>query len=256
MHRVPATVAALAAVATLGMSAGSAFAAGSPSTAPSGAATPAGKAAPAKAPATLQQIQAQAAADIATRVGDLNAAVAKVQAARDLGGDQATLVARLQADVTGLGQLGQKIAADTTPASARADRALIFTNYRIIALALPVARLVGAVDRIDNATLPKLTAFEAKVTARLTPANSAQVQPLLSDIAAQVAAAGKATSGVSATLLAFTPTQWNADHHLLDAERASVKSAVADLAKAASDRKQILALAGRSHRAPAAPAAG
>jgi hypothetical protein len=35
-----------------------------------------------------------------------------------------------------------------------------------------------------------------------------------------------------------------------------VKSAVADLAKAASDRKQILALAGRSHRAPAAPAAG
>lgn len=256
MHRLPATVAALAAVATLGVSAGSAYAAGSPSTTPSGATTPVSNAAPAKAPATLQQIQAQAAADITTRVGDVNSAIAKVQAAKDLGADQATLVTRLQADVSGLGQLGQKIAADTTTASARADRALIFTNYRIIALALPVARLVGAVDRIDNATLPKLTAFEAKVTARLTPANSAQIQPLLADIASQVAAAGKATSGASAALLALTPAQWNADHHLLDAQRASVKSVAADLAKAASDRKEILALAKGAHRAAVAPAAG
>ena len=97
-------MATIATVATVGLAAGGAgLAAGSPSPPNAGVS--------AKLPqgATLAQIQAAATTAIKARVGSLNSAVAGVQKRTDLGPDQAVLLHSLQADLTGLQQLGVKI---------------------------------------------------------------------------------------------------------------------------------------------------
>ena len=65
-------------------------------------------------PASLAGIKAKATTDITDRVNDLNAAIARVNAANALGSGQAALVAYLGTDVTPLQQLDQKIGGDAT----------------------------------------------------------------------------------------------------------------------------------------------
>jgi hypothetical protein len=199
-------------------------------------------AAPAADPAaSLSTIQSKAAAAITLRVNDLNAAVAKVNGDSNLGSGASALAAYLQQDIPGLQALGQKIAADTTAATAGPDAATIFTNYRVLALVLPAAHLAGAGDQIGNTTVPKLTALSAKAAARETPANQATIGPLLGDLNAQISAAGNAASGLASTVLGYTPAQWNANHALLSSSKSAAQAALGDLTKAGADVKQIRA---------------
>ncbi len=259
MRRLTVTAAAVAAVATVGVGAGTAFATGTSTPGPTATATQgAGTQGTATAPARLAKLQARASAAVAKRVTALNKEIATVQAAQDLGTDQPALLKTLQADVSGLQALGQKIAGDSTVAVAAADYRTVFTNYRVFALALPVSRLVRAADRIDNMAIPKGTAAEGKLAAHVTPATSAQVTPLLDDIKAQLAAAGTATNGLSAQLINLTPATWNANHSVLQSPRTSVKAAVGDLKKAVADGKQARAdlRAARPHHSTTTPAPG
>jgi len=191
--------------------------------------------------ATLQQIQAAAATDISDRVTALNTAIGKVKAATFLGSDQAVLLTMLQSDVTGLQQLGQTIAADTTSSAAVADLKQMYTNFRVYALALPVAGRVSHDDRIASVVAPRLTKVAARIASKETSANQAQVGPLLSDLASHVSAATSAVNGDVATLEGYTPAGWNADHSLLAASKAATASAVSDLTTARSDAKQAAA---------------
>jgi hypothetical protein len=191
------------------------------------------------APATLSGVQAKAAAAITVRINDLNAGISKVNGATDLGSGASALAAYLGSDIAPLQALGQKIAADTTVAQAEADAATIFTDYRVLALVLPAARLGGDADRITATTLPKLTSDSAQAAARVDPANQAVLEPLITDLNAQISAATNSTSGLAATVLGYTPAQWNGNHDLLSTARASDSSANGDIAKARSDLKQI-----------------
>jgi hypothetical protein len=202
----------------------------------------AGAATPAATPQSLSGIQAKAAAAISLRVSDLNAAIAKVNADQRLGGDNAALAAYLQADIAPLQALGQKIAADTTEAAAAADYATIFVNYRVLALVLPAAHIAGAADQIDVTTVPALTALATKAASHVNSSNQAALQPLLNDLHAQITAATNSTAGVSTTVLAYTPSDWNANHDLLTSRRSAVQSADTDVAKARADLKQIAAI--------------
>jgi hypothetical protein len=200
-----------------------------------GAATPA-------APQRLSGIQAKAAAAISLRVNDLNAAIAKVNADQRLGSDNAALAAYLQGQIAPLQALGQKIAGDTLESTAATDYATIFTNFRVLALVLPAARIAGAADQIDVTTVPKLTALAAKAALHVTPSNQATLQPLINDLHAQTTAAGNATAGVVASVLAYTPAEWNANHDLLASGHSAVQSAENDVTKARADLKQIAAV--------------
>ena len=202
----------------------------------------AGAATPSAAPPTLSGIQAKAAAAILLRVDDLNAAASKVNADRRLGSDNAALAAYLQTDVAPLQALGQKIAGDTTESTAAADYATIFTNYRVLALVLPAAHIASAADQIDVTTVPKLTALATKAASHVNSSNQGVLQPLLNDLNAQITAASNATAGVAATVLAYTPTEWNANHDLLTSGRSAVQSADTDTATAQADLKQIAAV--------------
>ena len=95
---------------------------------------------------TLAEVQAQAAAAISIRLSALQAAIKTVQSDTFLGSDATTLVNDMQSDITGLGALGTKIAADTTVAQAIADADMIFTEFRVYYVMLPVVRDVTKID--------------------------------------------------------------------------------------------------------------
>lgn len=190
-------------------------------------------------PDTLAGIKAKAHTDITNRVGALQSAITKVNAAKRLGSGQATLVAYLGTDITPLQQLDQTIQGDATVQQAAKDFSTIFTSYRVYALVLPASRLAADADRATATAIPALSADASRAQGLVNPQNQAQLQPLIDDLQAQIGAATNATNGLAATVLAFTPAQWDADHTLLTAPRSADTTADTALAKARSDVKQI-----------------
>jgi hypothetical protein len=176
---------------------------------------------------SLADIQAAAAAAISRRLSSLSVAINDVNNNTVITpGDKTTLLATLNGDVTGLTALGVTIAGDTTANQAASDYATVFTSYRVYALALPQVRFAAATDDITVAVLPKLTDAQSKLAALLAGAdsgkNTPQVQAWMADLATQITAIGTETSGLSATVLAYTPAQYDANHALLSPARASL----------------------------------
>lgn len=201
---------------------------------------------PSKSPQTLSSVQAKAKTAIDDRLGKLSTAVTKVTDAKGISSsDSSTLLSRLNADVSGLKSLESKIAADTTLATASADLKSVYTTYRIYAVALPQAHIVATADRMTSTAIPKLTAAESKLSARLSGKGSAKSTPALqadlADMSAQISAATSALQGVSSGTLAVTPSAFNSNHSVLKSIGANVKTALADLKKAATDAKTIRA---------------
>jgi hypothetical protein len=195
---------------------------------------------PAAVPATLAGIKAQAATDITDRVNDLNAAMAKGNAAKGLGTAQAALVSYLGADSAPLQQLNQTIQGDSTQQQAAHDFGTIFSSYRVYLLVLPASRLAAGADHATATAIPKLTADASKAQSRVTPANQATLQPLINDLNGQISTATNATNGLAATVLGYTPAQWDANNALLDASRSSGQAATAALQKGRADVAQIV----------------
>ena len=98
---------------------------------------------------TLAEIQAEAAAGHIDPAERPAGAIKTVQGDSFLGSDATTLVNDMQADITGLQALGTKIAADTTVSQAIADADLIFTEFRVYYVMLPVVHDVSH-DRLHR----------------------------------------------------------------------------------------------------------
>jgi hypothetical protein len=239
MNRITKATAGLAttAIALLGVS-GTALAATSPA--------PAVSPAPSHAPQTLAAIKAQAATDIARRLSALSVAINDVTNSTAISaGDKTTLLATLNADVTGLTALGTTIAGDTTVQQAATDFKTIFTGFRVYALALPQVHFAAAADTITVTVLPKLTDAQSKLAALLAGADSGKntpaVQALMTDLGNQITAITSETSGLSATVLAYTPAQYDANHALLSPSRASLAISRDDIRTARSDIATVVA---------------
>jgi hypothetical protein len=235
MNRIASTtlIGAAAAVALVAGSSVPAFADGTSTPSPS-----AGK--------TLATIQADAKLKTTARIGSLNTAIAKITAAQDIGSsDRSEILATLNGDVAGMNTVEAKIAADTTVATASADYKTIFTTYRVYAVAIPQSRLAAAADRETSTTIPRLTDAQTKLSAALAGPDAGKSTPALqadlSDMSAQVSAAAAALNGIAAESLAVTPSAYNSNHSVLEPIRSAVKSAIADLTKASTDGKTVLA---------------
>jgi hypothetical protein len=194
---------------------------------------------------TLASIQAAAAAAIARRLASLSVAINEVNNnAVITPADKATLLATLNGDVTGLTALGVTIAADTTVKQAASDYSKIFTSYRVYALALPQVRFAAAADDMTGAVLPKLTDAQTKLAALLAGVdsgkNTPQVQAWMADLAKQITAIGTETNGLSATVLAYTPAQYDANHALLSPARAALAISRNDIKTARSDISNVV----------------
>ncbi len=195
---------------------------------------------------SLSAIQAEAKIKTTARIGALNTAIAKVTAAQDISSsDRATILGTLNGDLAGMNTVEAKIAADSTVATAAADYKTIFTTYRVYAVAIPQSRLAAAADRMTSTSIPKLTEAQSKLAAALAGPDASkstpELQADLTDMSAQIAAATSALNGVAAQSLAVTPSAFNSNHAVLQPVRSAVKAAIADLKKAATDGKTILA---------------
>jgi len=194
---------------------------------------------------SLASIQAAAAAAIAKRLASLSVSINDVNNNSVITpADKTTLLATLNGDVTGLTALGVTIAGDTTAKQAASDYATIFTSYRVYALALPQVRFAAAADDMTVTVLPKLTDAQAKLAALLAGVdsgkNTPQVQAWMADLATQITAIGTETTGLSATVLAFTPAQYDANHALLAPARASLAISRNDIKTARSDVANVM----------------
>jgi len=204
-----------------------------------GAATTSGNSGSSAVPATLAGIKAKAASDITDRVNDLDGAIARVNAAKGLGVGQGALVSYLGLDISPLQQLNETIQTDSTVHQAAHDFGTIFSDYRVYALVLPASRITATADHAAASAIPSLSADAAKAQARVTPANQATLQPLINDLNTQISTAANATNGLAATVLAFTPAQWNANNSLLASSRSSEQTATVALGKGRGDVEQI-----------------
>jgi hypothetical protein len=193
----------------------------------------------ASTPPTLSTMQAEAAAAITLRVNDLNAAIAKVNSAKNLGSEGSTLSAYLQSDIAPLQELGQQIAADTTVQAVQAAAPTIFTNFRVLRLVLPAAHDAGVATSMANGVIPELTADSTKAASHVSAANESTLDPLIADLNQQIIAATAVTSGLAGTVLAYTPAQWNANNELLTGAHSSVSGAATDVKNAYADLKEI-----------------
>jgi hypothetical protein len=163
----------------------------------------------------LAWIKNDSARLIANRVKSQETAINVVQGKSYLSTDGTTMVSGMQAVITSLQALGTKIAGDPTVSQALEDRALIFTQYRVYLLVLPIVNDVIRIDYIDNVTLPTLNAAITQLKSDENSYNEGVIGPLVTDMTDQVQIATSATSGLSAQLLAFTPAEWDANHGLL-----------------------------------------
>lgn len=195
---------------------------------------------------SLSAIQAEAKIKTTARIGALNAAIAKVNAAKDISSsDRATILGTLNGDLAGMNTVEAKIAADTIVATAAADYKTIFTTYRVYAVAIPQSRLAAAADRMTSTSIPRLTDAQSKLAAALAGPDASkstpELQADLADMSAQIASATSALNGVAAQALAVTPSAFNSNHSVLQPVRSEVKTAIADLKKASADGKTVLA---------------
>jgi hypothetical protein len=231
-----AAAATVAAMALSAVFAGAAFAdTGSSSTATSTSRD-------ANALAALKQ---RAATAINVRVSSLQRAIAAVDANSHLtSSDKTTVLNTLNGDITGLQNLAPKIQADATLPPARADYRIIFTGYRVFALALPQTRLAAAVDDITGGVLPRLTDADQKLTGLLAGTdaakNSPTVQAAMADLSKQISAITSLTSGLPAPVLAITPAQWDANPTILSGYRPKVIATRADVRAARQDIRTVL----------------
>jgi hypothetical protein len=104
---------------------------------------------------------------------------------------------------------------------------------------LPASHLAEAADWDTTTAIPQLSADATKAQRYVNPGNQAQVQPLLDDLTGQVTTATNATNGLAATVLVYTPAQWNANQDLLATAQSSDQTARGALQKARSDVGQI-----------------
>jgi hypothetical protein len=195
--------------------------------------------------ATLEGIKARAATAISARLTSLSTAIPAVNSNKWLTpADKSTLLNTLNGDQTGLTALGPKIQADTTVAQARTDYQSIFLDYRVYALALPQVRLAAATDDITGGVLRRLTDAQSRLEGLLSGSDSAKntaaVQAAMSDLAAKIQTITSSTAGLSASLLALTPSQYDANHTVLAGPRETILSARADIVAARADVMTVI----------------
>jgi hypothetical protein len=162
---------------------------------------------------------------IAERVSSLDIAIKAVEGRSFLGPDGTALVNGMNTDINGLQDLGTKIAGDTTMVQAEADQDLIFTQFRVYRLVLPVLDDVTQTDRVLNVYLPAVEDATTKLEGDENSYNQAVLGPIIANMESQVQLATSATNGLSAELLGFTPAEWNANHGLLNGAGAELRIA-------------------------------
>jgi hypothetical protein len=196
----------------------------------------------------LGQAQAYGEKLVSDRVGSLNKAITEVQGDSYLGSDGTTLVADLQADITGLQGLGTTISAATTVAEVNTAIGEIYSQYRVYDFELPAVQDVVRLDDITNVRLPDLASMITKITGEENSSNQGVIGPLVANMQLQDTTATTATSGVSAQVLGITVSDWNSNHGALNGASTDIFVATKALGTAGKDEQRANEYLRRHHR--------
>jgi hypothetical protein len=193
----------------------------------------------------LNDVKTKAAAAISQRLTSLTSAITAVNGNKWLTStDKSAALQILNNDVSGLTALGQKIQGDTTYAQAVSDYKTIFTGYRVYLLALPQIRLAAASDDLSTGVVPRLTDAQTRLQNLLngkdSGKNNSTVQAAMADLAKQIQAITQETNGLSTTVLAFTPAEYDANTSILHPARTAISTARADAKTARQDIKTVV----------------
>ncbi|HEY6426991.1 MAG TPA: hypothetical protein VIX84_07140, partial [Acidimicrobiales bacterium] len=114
------------------------------------------------------------------------------------------------------------------------------SNFRVYVLVLPAASIGGDSFRATDTVIPNLTAASTKAQARVNNRNRGVLLPLIKDLDNQIATATSANNGLAATVLAFTPAQWNANHDVLSPAKGQDQTSATAIQKGRSDVQDIV----------------
>lgn len=213
------------------------------------AAAPGGTSAPvttAERAAGLAAEKARCLAAVDVRLPELRRLDAALAAARRVtDAHRQAQAASLTTATSGLQALRTTIAADTDRTALDAHCRSIVDDYRVFALRAPQTHLVVAGDAaaagvaaLADATTKLATALDRAAAAGrdVTAARGA-----LADLRAKTADASGRLAGLVDGVVAVTPSQYDADHGVLDGARAGLKAVAADLHAARADVAAIAA---------------
>jgi hypothetical protein len=153
-------------------------------------------------------------------------------------GDKSALLATESSDASGLTALDATIQADTTFAQAKTDCEKIVNEYRVFVVFEPQVHLVIAADQIGAAST-KIASLASQLQQKLGSNTNPVVQAALADLQKQVGAAQTSVTGLSATVLAQTPSGYPGNKSTFSSALASIKSAKSDLEQARADIETI-----------------
>jgi NAD-specific glutamate dehydrogenase len=183
--------------------------------------------------------------EINRRLASLTTESGKISGATKLtASDKTALSSEVSVEVSGLTSV--KTTLDSAPdlASAKADAQRIFNDYRVYALLVPKIALVKTADDQQVAE-SRLSALASKIQSRLTAAQQAKkditaLQTQLNDMTTKLQTAHTISSTMETTVLAFQPSDYNANHSVLSGDRDQLKTAQADNQAALTDAKALV----------------
>lgn len=195
---------------------------------------------------TLSQIIGKANTDISNRLTKLQNLTSVVNTTTNklTPSDRAYLAAEISGETTGLTNLKVKIDADVSVSVAKTDYSNVFLQYRVYALVSPKVTMIKAADD-QQATQTKLTAMATTLQTRITDENkagknTAQVQAWLNSMQTNTTNAQAISSNIESTVLTLQPSQYDANHALLDGDFQQLKQAQSDNQTAYTDAKNIV----------------
>lgn len=199
--------------------------------------------------ANLAAVQGDVSQGLANRVTQLSALGATVGGAGDLtAGDRSTLGSDLASELAGIQALQAKLPTDTTCASVVTDGRAMVVNFRVYVVMTPQVHLTISADT-ESAVAANLAGLEPTLQAAVTAggrsgADPAAAQQALDDLETKVAAGQRASSGISAQVLGFTPASYPGSWSAFRADRATLEVGRQDLAGADADLHRLVAALG------------
>ncbi len=193
----------------------------------------------------LTNVRQRGENEITRRLNSLNELIARINATTKLtASDKATLIAEVNAQITGLSTIKTTINSDTSFTEAKGDAQKIISNYRVYAFIFPKVQLIVAADR-QQVTETKLATLAINLqstinTATVAKKDTTSLQAQLNDMMAKNTTAQAISSKVETGVLALQPKDYTTDHTILKAYRDQLKTAHTDIMTAAFDAKSIV----------------
>lgn len=162
--------------------------------------------------------------------------------------DRSTLSGDLANETAGIAALVAKVPNDTTWAELQADAKAMVVDYRVFVVMSPQVHETIAADTA-GAIEQKLTAAEPQIEALISYEQSqgkdvAAAQTAYEDLVTQVSDASTDTSGISAAVLATSPSAYPGNASIFTNARSSLEQARTALGTARSDLQTIAKVLG------------